>query len=207
MKTTLMIASLCAMMATSLYAGEGIDKKYQGDWVRATLKQGEDNPTPSGCLRTKMGSVIAGATLTAKGGVFSSANYFGNEECGGDNHIKAKFIYEFASVSKDENAQMLRVPNQKYTITITGQEPVKQLNEQGVCGYKNWEAKAYSSEQSPLKDCTFDNMGLTIPPYINNKDLQNWRTRLSVQGNGLALASSSTPDGDFDHVHYYSRKP
>lgn len=208
MKTQHLIAGLATVLvSTAAWGGDEIEAKYHGDWDRAVLKTGEENPAAAGCLRTKLGSMLGAMTLSAKGGVFYAENYVGNEECQGDDFIKAKYNYAFKALSKADGAQILAVPNQQYELTVSGETTVAQLNEKKVCGFEQWTAKTYTSDESPLKDCTFKNMGMTVPPYINNKDLQDWRTRLAPQGNGISVSSAAKPDGEFHHTTYYVKAP
>lgn len=204
---TALIAMTGLFAQGSAMAGDEIDKHYHGQYVIAHLKAGEENPTASGCLRTKLGSIVRDMTLNGAGGVFGSINYIDNEECGGENFIKGEFRYDFKNESRTKTEQVLKVPGQYYEITIAGDVTVKKLNEAKVCGYTEWAAKKYIISESPLKDCTFENMGMTIPPFINETDIQNWRTRLSVQGTGIATASKAKPDDDYHHVEYWAPKP
>lgn len=203
----LMIGAAALLGQGNALAGDEIDAKYQGEWLRAALKAGEENPVATGCLRTKLGSMVSDMTLTADGGVFGSINYVGDEACGGENFLSAKYQYNFESESRSATEQVVKVPAQYYEITVAGDLTVQKLNEAKVCGYSEWATETYASDASPLKDCTFGNMGMTIPPFISNEDLQNWRTKFAVQGTGVAVSSKHTPDGDYHHTTFYARKP
>lgn len=188
-------------------AHDEVDAHFQGQWLKATLKNGAENPVASGCLRTKLGSLVSDMQLTKDGGTFGSINFIGNESCEGENFLRAQYHYNFENETRSENQQVVKVPAQYYEITVAGAVTAEKLNEAKVCDYTEWSTETYASDASPLKDCTFDNMGMTVPPFISPEDLQNWRTRFTVQGNGMAVESKSSPTGKFHHLQYYVRKP
>lgn len=213
MKTTKnsMLALSAALASAVLFeAGashaKGIDAKFHGPWAQAALEKGQKSPQLKPCLATKIGSMTSHMNVTAKGGTYTVTNVLGSGNCQGDNWIKGQYRYEFAHDSGSGKEQILKVTGQSHEVTIKGQGAVKQLNDKKVCGFTGWEAKTYVSGKSPLKDCTFKNMGLSIPPHISMAELKNWRTKLSLVGKGLAVSSSMTPKGKFMHSTYYVKK-
>lgn len=196
------IAATVVGLAGLAQAAE-IDPQYHGEWQRAVLKTGETDPQAAGCLRTKLGSMVNSMSVSGAQGVFTSTNYFGNEECKGDNYIHSVYIYSFTGFLRTKTSHILKVASQSYELKVVGADTVAKLNDKKVCGHSEWTEKTYSSGGKVLQACTFDNMGLTVPPFINDEQLKDWRTRYSVQGTGIAVASTHKPGGEFHHTSYY----
>lgn len=209
MKKILTITGLVlGLLSTgSALGGDEIDQKYHGTFDNGRLKDGEEEPTIAGCLRTKYGSKKGWAVLHATGGDFNTNAYVASETCEGDNMIKTRFSYVLKNESRTEDHQVVTIPSQDLTIEIVGALTVKTMNEKKVCGHSDWVEKVYKTHDEEMKACTFDNMAMNIPPYISDEVLQNWRTLIRLQGEtGLGMASKATPDGEFGHVHYYVRR-
>lgn len=195
-----------ALAATIPAYAEGISSQYQGRWSQAVLKKGATSPQLSPCIATKIGSMHSAIEVSAKSGLYTATNVLGSADCKGPNTIKARYSYDFKPLSQKGKDQVLQVYRERHEVTIAGAETVKQLNAKKVCGFAGWEAKTYVSGKSPLNGCTFKNMALSIPPHISATDIKNWRTKLSLVGSGLAVASAMSPKGQFVHATYYVKK-
>lgn len=205
----LSVLALISLTTVAGFAGTATDirPEFQGDWLTATIEEGEETPKAAGCIPSDIGSFTAAITFDKSSGVFTSVDYIDSSDCKGDNKVVADFTYGFTVTTSTDDYQILDIPHFEYRYVISGDVTVAQLNKANVCGFSDWQAGTYLSSDARLQACDENNTNDYIVPYEEPDSQFGTQLRLKHVKGGLVIEEreDSDDDSDFDYPIYFVR--
>lgn len=219
MKFLLCTALALATVSAFGSATDEVDAKYRGEWLLASLAEGDTNPIAVGCIDSDLGSYKAKAVVAENKIDFLVTDFIGTKDCTGTNTISGKITYNLTIESTETQQQILRAPTHSYAYTLAGELTIKQMNEANVCGHSDWQIGTYKSTDPKMQNCKEskkgengeedqkDNTSGYLPPYRKPDSEAHLQLRLRLVGKGMALDErDTTKEGStFVYPYYFAR--